>query len=329
VTNPNPTPPTPFLFPTFSEAQFQAGQNFVPVERSRIDLARPASEIVPNCITNANTPPGSLSCGGVHDRGFFNIGVTPTSFDLGNGGLDPYGDELSIARMFLKEQAGEAVADPSGIGNRCATPTLIEPGGTPQFPGCPNTSPPLLDATKELELVAGTFKTPSVRNVGLTPPYFHNGGYSTLRQVVEFYARGGSRRDKSKIDPSYTGDTSGTGPLGKDILPLPSTITEYGTNVDFFVREIKSTEEQIDAMTAFMLTLTDQRVQCDAAPFDHPSLFILKGHRATDLNKDGKADDMLFELPAVGAGGYSPSSAFCIPNTGDLFTPGMQARSGG
>jgi cytochrome c peroxidase len=37
----------------------------------------------------------------------------------------------------------------------------------------------------------GSFKTPTLRNVALTSPYFHNGSYTTLSQVVDFYHRGG------------------------------------------------------------------------------------------------------------------------------------------
>lgn len=39
----------------------------------------------------------------------------------------------------------------------------------------------------------GSFKTPTVRNIALTAPYFHNGAYTTLEDVVDFYARGGGR----------------------------------------------------------------------------------------------------------------------------------------
>jgi cytochrome c peroxidase len=35
------------------------------------------------------------------------------------------------------------------------------------------------------------FKTPSVRNAAITPPYMHNGVYRTLEEVIEFYDRGG------------------------------------------------------------------------------------------------------------------------------------------
>lgn len=36
-----------------------------------------------------------------------------------------------------------------------------------------------------------SFKTPSLRNVALTAPYMHNGVYSTLEEVIDFYDRGG------------------------------------------------------------------------------------------------------------------------------------------
>jgi cytochrome c peroxidase len=36
-----------------------------------------------------------------------------------------------------------------------------------------------------------SFKTVTVRNAALTAPYFHNGSYKTLKQVVDFYNNGG------------------------------------------------------------------------------------------------------------------------------------------
>ena len=38
----------------------------------------------------------------------------------------------------------------------------------------------------------GAFRTPSLRNVELTAPYFHDGSAATLRDVVGYYARGGN-----------------------------------------------------------------------------------------------------------------------------------------
>lgn len=37
-----------------------------------------------------------------------------------------------------------------------------------------------------------SFKTPSLRNVAFTAPYFHNGAYQTLGEVLEFYNHGGA-----------------------------------------------------------------------------------------------------------------------------------------
>jgi cytochrome c peroxidase len=43
---------------------------------------------------------------------------------------------------------------------------------------------PIFSATTSL---CGIFKVPTLRNVAITAPYFHNGVFSTLRQVVEWY----------------------------------------------------------------------------------------------------------------------------------------------
>lgn len=42
------------------------------------------------------------------------------------------------------------------------------------------------------EIYRSSFKTMTVRNVKLTAPYFHNGAYSTLEQVIDFYNTGGA-----------------------------------------------------------------------------------------------------------------------------------------
>ncbi len=38
----------------------------------------------------------------------------------------------------------------------------------------------------------GQFKTPTLRNVALTAPYMHDGSLTTLREVIDFYDRGGN-----------------------------------------------------------------------------------------------------------------------------------------
>jgi cytochrome c peroxidase len=41
-------------------------------------------------------------------------------------------------------------------------------------------------------LDVGAFRTPSLRNLGLTAPYFHDGSAATLEDVVKFYVKGGN-----------------------------------------------------------------------------------------------------------------------------------------
>jgi cytochrome c peroxidase len=44
----------------------------------------------------------------------------------------------------------------------------------------------------KLQADKGEFKTPTLRNVALTPPYMHDGSLTTLHDVVDFYAGGGN-----------------------------------------------------------------------------------------------------------------------------------------
>jgi len=301
--------------PLFSEAQRTAGSAFLPIERSRIDVP---------------TPLGAAT----HDRGFFNIGVRPASADPGLGGNDPYGSPLSATRMFLAQVDGATVTDPVNV--ICDQTTdvsgggrLVEPGGTPTFGstyGYRADGTCAIVGSAERATVDGSFKTPTLRNIGLTPPYFHYGGYSDLRSVMEFYNRGGSHRSKNKVDAAFTGDTSGTGPLGKS--PFPVAGPDFGTNVDRFIRPLGLTDTELDAVVAFMLSLSDPRVMCDMAPFDHPELLVPNGHTTLDRNRDGRADDIVALIPATGAGGYEADGKpdLCLPNTGDLFDARLRNR---
>ena len=42
-------------------------------------------------------------------------------------------------------------------------------------------------------LLKGAFKTPGLRNVARTAPYFHRGQFESLEQVVRFYSDGAGR----------------------------------------------------------------------------------------------------------------------------------------
>lgn len=122
----------------------------------------------------------------------------------------------------------------------------------------------------------GRFKTPGLRNVEFTGPYFHNGSQATLRQVVEFYNRGGD----FPVNPVS----------GPDIRP---------SNL--------SPEDQTDLM-AFLKALTDDRVRYERAPFDHPELCVADGAVARPNGNPAfsmSAADRWVGIPAVGRGGNS------------------------
>jgi hypothetical protein len=247
-------------------------------------------------IATVNRPNGLLDANGVpvitpalRDRGFFPLGVRPVAEDVGAGGTDPYGGPLSFSRKSIL-----AGTNPGGV-----TRTIVD----------------------------SSFKVPQLRNVALTAPYFHNGGFATLRQVLEFYRRAGDRRDASLTAPGATGDDSGTGLNGEGQIPVAGP--DKGTNAAGTLAVLTINDQGIDDIIEFLKALTDERVQCDEAPFDHPELLVPVGQKPFDDNADNRADDIVFQLPEVGASGYDPASGLCIPNAGDLFAEGMQARIGG
>lgn len=78
----------------------------------------------------------------------------------------------------------------------------------------------------------GKFKVSTLRNIALTPPYLHNGVFSTLREVTDFY---------------NTRDTD-------DKWAAP----EVAENVNKEeLGDLKLTDEEVDAIVVFMETLTD------------------------------------------------------------------------
>ena len=277
------------------------------------------SGIAAQPINRNLVPPFTPATVPLTDRGFLSVGGRPVDEDLGIGGSDPWGEPLSFARQLKRFlQTGHEPADGSQV-DPCnpSDPALFESDGICGVTG---------GAADDLALqVDGAMKTPGLRNVALTPPYFHYGGYATLEQAVEFYVRGGSRREASLQDPTWTGDDSGTGPNGDLGAPAnlhPDFTGDFGTNTPGIIEVFdpsldpangKDLRYGIEAMADFLRTLTDGRVACDAAPFDHPSLTIRDGH-----NPDGS--DVATKLPAVGRDGYAGTGFGCLPNGGDLFS---------
>ncbi len=133
----------------------------------------------------------------------------------------------------------------------------------------------------------GAIKVPGLRNVALTAPYFHNGGFLTLADVLAFYSRGGDVR------PQHSADGS---------------LAIAGLNV------LNNTPEELAALEAWLRSLTDERVRDRRAPFDHPQLFVPDGHEGDGVavvdDGNGVAVDRLREIPAVGRDGGPPLPGF-------------------
>ncbi|HEV8639207.1 MAG TPA: cytochrome c peroxidase, partial [Chloroflexota bacterium] len=191
-----------------------------------------------------------------YDNGFYNIGVRPSAEDLGVGGSDPFGNPLSETG-FCRQQLQRGLPCPAELANLGARPDE----GLGQA---------LLGPTGRIA-VHGNFKTAQLRNIELTAPYFHNGGAATLRQVVQFYNRGGDFADQNRDD------------LDPDIGPIGLS------------------EAQIDDLVAFLTSLTDERVRFDRAPFDHPELFVPNGHPGDEFSVTddgtGEAVDEVLHVP--------------------------------
>ena len=235
-----------------------------------------------------------------YDNGFYNIGVRSTSDDRGVGAQDPFGNPLSFTRTWFNQLRGTPVSDPLAV-DPCRFGVFFDPTACWIAP----------DPRNVRVAVDGAFKTPTLRNVSLTRPYFHNGSRLTLAQVVEFYNRGGDRRGQDGNDT--------TGYIGID-APNGGT-----TNVHPDVHPLNlSPQEQADLVAFLRYALTDRRVACEKAPFDHPALKLTNGHKGDqtavqDANNDGKADDAFINKPAVGAGGLP--DAQCLRNDDGSIVP--------
>src|SRR3989441_694437 len=151
-----------------------------------------------------------------------------------------------------------------------------------QNPNSPVTHIGLIGPNQRI-VADGAFKTPGLRNIELTAPYFHNGGMLTLEQVVEFYNRGG---DFANFNMN---------------------------NLDLDITPLNLTAEEKAALVVFLKAMTDERVRYEQAPFDHPELFVSNGaigDQKRVLNDGtGKAIMDTLHVPQTGRGGRTAAPA--------------------
>jgi len=155
--------------------------------------------------------------------------------------------------------------------------------------GDPNPRPSFFDITT----LCGLFKVPSLRNVAITSPYFHNGAFSTLHQVVEWYVT----RDINN-NPGNNPAPVDAGPGGNSYFPLGTFYTNADGTPDLYqyndlpvdfdanvnIAEVPYTPptfsggqaptltaSEIDAVVAFLCTLTDGYDPANPSAYNVPA----------------------------------------------------------
>jgi cytochrome c peroxidase len=90
-------------------------------------------------------------------------------------------------------------------------------------------------ATFDINKYKGKIKVPTLRNIAVTGPYFHNGSFTNLRDVLRFY-----NTACAAGNPDKWGDAE---------VPDGRNCSEMGN--------LNLTDAEIDALLAFLHTLTD------------------------------------------------------------------------
>ncbi|GDX93529.1 hypothetical protein LBMAG46_35380 [Planctomycetia bacterium] len=195
-----------------------------------------------------------------YDSGYYNIGVTsdrPVSLQSGLTAeqqscvrLDPGVGGVVELDFRSESDALQSIAGTFGQG--MPMPLLLR------------TSPlPFSLARRRAErwsVVQGAFRTPGLRNIALTAPYFHAAfkadgpeqKFATLQDVLDHYEAPYNELGRENVD----------------LHPALRTDPETG------VRETAIPASQQADVVRFLESLTDPRVVRGEAPFDHPTLGI-------------------------------------------------------
>lgn len=94
----------------------------------------------------------------------------------------------------------------------------------------------------------GKYKVPTLRNVAVTGPYMHNGVFQDLRTVVKFYNKYNSRSQPAQINPETKEQWAEP--------EVPNTLSLKELEIGDALNT-----KRIDALVAFMETLTDARYE--------------------------------------------------------------------
>ena len=253
-----------------------------------------------------------------YDTGFYNIGVRPTADDLsifGRTGQGTAGAPLSFGLLAQEILRGDPAVTGQGSVNELllsgdlklpasstnlapvnfAITVACAPGGRGQARGVVNGQGCRPLNTNEHIAVRGSFKTPGLRNLKFTGPYFHNGSASSIEEAVNFYDRGG--------DFNLAFNPDGCKNNNKNCI-----IGQVDFDAEIAARQFTQAEK--DALVILMRDgMTDSRVAFEQAPFDHPQLCLPNGSGS------------LVDLPATGQGGHPGSSILTFQEMLNLNNP--------
>jgi cytochrome c peroxidase len=220
-------------------------------------------------------------------RAFLSARLALERFELEDQSFHPYPSRYDgyldgREQLSAQELRGLALFSEPARGN-CASCHLVTTGADGSHPlltdyqfealGVPrnpellaNANPAYFDQglcgplrTDQMHMAAycGMFKTPTLRNVATRAVFFHNGSFHTLKSALQFYVR----RDTSPelwYPPSNAGDINKFDDLppsaraNVDVIDEPLTRARGG--------EPAWSEEEIDAVIAFLQTLSDRDV---------------------------------------------------------------------
>jgi cytochrome c peroxidase len=94
----------------------------------------------------------------------------------------------------------------------------------------------------------GKFKVPTVRNVELTGPYMHNGYFSSLRALVDFY---NTRDVKPRCEEEFVAEAEA---LTRGCWPRPEMVANVNSDE---LGNLRLSAREVDDIVAFMRALTD------------------------------------------------------------------------
>jgi cytochrome c peroxidase len=205
------------------------------------------------------------------DRTYDNIADAIAAYESSRA-VNPFSskyDAYLAGRATLTDQEawglelfnGKAMCDachPSGTGDTLVAGPVVFTDHTYDNLGIP-TNPAFFEAPLNFDMAAyqpdlglgavvgdpmqnGKFKVSSLRNIALTAPYGHNGYFATLKDIVHFY----NTRD-----------------VPEEMWPAPEVADNVNTDE---LGDLGLTDEEEDAIVAFMETLTDKWIQPVTTP---------------------------------------------------------------